>query len=319
MDTRNMANPTIRTANGEAEPVKPTSSARVKATLLEGATFATETTKSPHRFTAFAFRPTDSCDSLTETTAVPPPTLAGMSDRRIGYVSTIVKTRSLGVKGGGSGGRRHVSGASPARLRCRLPGGSGGPWAALTGQGRSSAHGKRAAGRPFVKEQAEGDAVGEGAVDPGGLAHGALQDEAGPDGGGDHRVVVGQGSDLDPVQAADREAVMAQHSDDVGAQVPAAEGRAQHEPDLRVAVVQVDAGHHGLPGQVRGGQLDDGEPDDGITILGLPVRRVGGSGRDRQPRPARGSHPGLDVGQEFGLEGLDVGVGGGTQSGPLSA
>src|SRR5580704_6705036 len=106
MDARNIANPTIRTASGEAEPVKPTSRASVKATLLDGATFATETTKSPHRFTAFAFRPTDSCDSLTETTAVPPPTLARMSDRRIGCVSTIVKTRSLGVKVGRDGGCR---------------------------------------------------------------------------------------------------------------------------------------------------------------------------------------------------------------------
>jgi hypothetical protein len=132
-------------------------------------------------------------------------------------------------------------------------------------------------------------------------------------------VVVGQGGDLDPVQAADREAVVAQDSDDVGAQVSAAAGRPQHEPDLRVAVVQVDAGHHGLPGQLRGGQLDDGEPHDGITILDLPVRRVGGSGRDRQPGPAGGAHPGLDVGQEFGLEDLEVSLGEGAQPDQLSA
>src|SRR5579859_4247688 len=100
MEARNIANPTIRTASGEAEPVKPTSRARVKATLLDGATLAIETTKSPHRFTAFAFRPTGSCDSLTETTAVPPSTLARMSDRQIGYVSTIVKSRQVGVKVG---------------------------------------------------------------------------------------------------------------------------------------------------------------------------------------------------------------------------
>src|SRR5579863_2271888 len=103
MEARNIANPAIRTASGEAEPVKPTSRARVKATLLDGATLAIETTKSPHRFTAFAFRPTGSCDSLTETTAVPPPTLARMSDRQIGYVSTIVKRRQVGVEGGGAG------------------------------------------------------------------------------------------------------------------------------------------------------------------------------------------------------------------------
>src|SRR5579871_6583015 len=100
MEARNIANPTIRTASGEAEPVKPTSRARVKATLLDGATLAIETTKSPHRVTAFAFRPTGSCDSLTETTAVPPPTLARTSDRQIGYVSTIVKSRQVGVKVG---------------------------------------------------------------------------------------------------------------------------------------------------------------------------------------------------------------------------
>jgi hypothetical protein len=102
--------------------------------------------------------------------------------------------------------------------------------------------------RPFVNEQAEHHAVGEAAVEPGGFAHGAFQDEAGPDGGGDHRVVVGQGGDLDPVQAADREAVVAQHAHDVGAQVAPAAGRPEHESDLRVAVVQVDAGYHGLPG-----------------------------------------------------------------------
>src|SRR5579872_2978149 len=103
MEARNIANPTIRTASGEAEPVKPTSRARVKATLLDGATFAIETTKSPHRFTAFAFRPTGSCDSLTETTAVSPPTLTGMSDRQIGCVSTIVKSWLSSVKVGGGG------------------------------------------------------------------------------------------------------------------------------------------------------------------------------------------------------------------------
>jgi hypothetical protein len=132
-------------------------------------------------------------------------------------------------------------------------------------------------------------------------------------------VVVSERGDLDAVQAADREPVVAQHTNDVGAKVPAAEGRAQHEPDLRVAVVQVDAGHHGFPGQLLGGQVDDREPDHGISVLDLPVRGIGGSGRDRQPGSAGGAHPGLDVGQEFGLEDLDVSVGEGTQPGQLSA
>jgi hypothetical protein len=132
-------------------------------------------------------------------------------------------------------------------------------------------------------------------------------------------VVVGQRGDLDPVQAADREAVVAQDADDIGAQVPPAAGRPEHEPDLRVAVVQVDAGHHGLPGQVPGGQLDHRKADHRRAVLGLPVRRVGGPGRDRHPGPPRGTHPGLDVGQQLGLEDLDVSVGEGTQPGQLSA
>jgi len=132
-------------------------------------------------------------------------------------------------------------------------------------------------------------------------------------------VVVGQRGDLQPVQPADREPVVAQHPDDVGAQMPPAEGRPEHEPDLRVAVVQVDAGDHGLAGQVSGGQLDDGEADHGITVLGLPVRRVGGTGRHRQPGTAGGADPGLDVGQQLGLEDLDVTVVVGTQPGQLSA
>src|SRR5579859_5569504 len=119
MEARNIANPTIRTASGEAEPVKPTSRARVKATLLDGATLAIETTKSPHRFTAFAFRPTGSCDSLTETTAVPPPTLARTSDRQIGYVSTIVKSRQVGVK---VGYERARGGTGPAGAASRRRG-----------------------------------------------------------------------------------------------------------------------------------------------------------------------------------------------------
>jgi hypothetical protein len=132
-------------------------------------------------------------------------------------------------------------------------------------------------------------------------------------------VVVGERGDLDPVQAADREPVVAQHADDIGAQVPPAEGRPEHEPDLRVAVVQVDAGHHRLAGQVPGGQFDDRETDDGVTVLGLPVWGVGGAGRYRQPGAAGGAYPGVDVGQEFGLEDLDVSVGEGTQPGQLSA
>jgi len=132
-------------------------------------------------------------------------------------------------------------------------------------------------------------------------------------------VVVGQRGDLQPMQSADREPVAAQHPDDVGAQMPPAEGRPQHEPDLRLAVVQVDAGHHRLAGQVPAGQLDDGEPDDGVMVLGLPVRGVGGAGRHRQPRATGGADTGLDVGEQLGLEDLDVSVGLGAQPGQLSA
>jgi hypothetical protein len=53
-----MAMPVTRTASGETWPAKETSRARVYATLLEGATFAIETTKSPHKLTAFSLKPT---------------------------------------------------------------------------------------------------------------------------------------------------------------------------------------------------------------------------------------------------------------------
>jgi hypothetical protein len=53
-----MATPVTRTASGETWPAKETSKASVYATLLDGATFAMETTKSPHKLTAFALKPT---------------------------------------------------------------------------------------------------------------------------------------------------------------------------------------------------------------------------------------------------------------------
>src|SRR6478672_8714648 len=81
IDTRNIAMPTMRTASGELNPVKPTSSARVKATLLDGATFAIETTKSPQRLTAFAFRPTVSWESVTAATEIPPCAGSSSGDR----------------------------------------------------------------------------------------------------------------------------------------------------------------------------------------------------------------------------------------------
>jgi hypothetical protein len=132
-------------------------------------------------------------------------------------------------------------------------------------------------------------------------------------------VVVGQGGDLDPVQAADHEAVVAQDLDDVGAQMPATTGREQDQADLRVAVVQVDSEEYGLAGQVAGGQLDHGKADHSAMVLGLPVRRAGGAGRHRHPGTAGGAGSGVDVGEEFGLEGLDIAVGLGPQPGQLSA
>src|SRR6266480_817565 len=81
IDTRNIAMPTMRTASGELNPVKATSSASVKATLLDGATFAIETTKSPQRLTAFAFRPTVSWDSVTAATETLPAPARHSRDR----------------------------------------------------------------------------------------------------------------------------------------------------------------------------------------------------------------------------------------------
>ena len=91
--------------------------------------------------------------------------------------------------------------------------------------------------------------------------------EAGPDGGADHGVVVGQGVDLQPVQAADGEAVAAQHADDVGAQVLPAERRPQGEPEVRVAVVQVDGPWpQGMARQLPGGQFD-GEKRNRLAMV----------------------------------------------------
>jgi hypothetical protein len=74
-----------------------------------------------------------------------------------------------------------------------------------------------------------------------------------------------------------------------------------------------------IAGQVGGGQLDHGKPDHLGPVLSLPVRRVGSAGSHRQPGAAGGSDPGFDVGEQFGLEDLDVSVGVGAQPGQLSA
>src|SRR5580658_9264392 len=58
MAQKNMPTPVTRTASGDTCPANATSRAKVYATLLDGATLAIETTKSPHRPTAFSFRPT---------------------------------------------------------------------------------------------------------------------------------------------------------------------------------------------------------------------------------------------------------------------
>ena len=118
----------------------------------------------------------------------------------------------------------------------------------------------------------------EASVDPGRVTYGALGGEAGADGGADHGVIVGEGVDLQPVQAADGEAVAAQHRNDVGAQVLPAERRRHGDPYVRAAVVQVDGPQQRLARQFPGGQLDDGERDHLAVITAggrSPVGRVG--------------------------------------------
>jgi hypothetical protein len=80
------------------------------------------------------------------------------------------------------------------------------------------------AGSPFGGELAEDDLVGELSVDPCGLAQGALEHEPGALGRRDHRRVVGEGFELQPVQSEDHEPVAAQHAEQVGGQAAAAEG-----------------------------------------------------------------------------------------------
>jgi len=178
---------------------------------------------------------------------------------------------------------------------------------------------------PFARQLAEDDLVREVPVDPGRAAEGALRHEPGPGRRGNHRVVVGQGLDLQPVQAADGEAVAAQHADDVGAQVLPAERGKQGDPEVRDAVVQVHGPQEGLAGQFPGGQLDHGELDipadvavAAVVVTGA-ARPPGRPGRHRPPGAVVAAHPRLDVVHEFGLEDRDVTVLLGAQPDQLSA
>ena len=89
-----------------------------------------------------------------------------------------------------------------------------------------------------------------------------------------------------------------------------AERRPQGDPEVRVAVVQVDAPQQRLARQLPSGQLDRGEHDHLAIRRGSPAPGRA-SRRSRALPAARGGrrpHPRLDVVQEFGLEDLDVTV-----------
>jgi hypothetical protein len=103
----------------------------------------------------------------------------------------------------------------------------------------------------------------------------ALEREPGPFGTPDHRRVAGQRVDLQPVQAADGEAELAQRQDHVAAQAAPAERRPQRQAEVRRTVVQVDGPQQGRARQVAVGQFDHGE--QGEIVAGV-TDRVGRRG-----------------------------------------
>ena len=74
----------------------------------------------------------------------------------------------------------------------------------------SGARGELSRGMPFVGEQPEDSFVQPLATHPGVLPQGAFTNEAGRFGGPDHRLVVRERLDADPMQSADPETVVAQ-------------------------------------------------------------------------------------------------------------
>src|SRR5580693_10588668 len=93
----------------------------------------------------------------------------------------------------------------------------------------AQAHVPVSAAAPVGRQQAKDHLVGEFPAYPRRLAEPALGHEPGPLGGPDHRRVAGQGIDLQPVQAADAEAVLTQRQDYVCAQAAAPERGPQRQ------------------------------------------------------------------------------------------
>lgn len=124
-------------------------------------------------------------------------------------------------------------------------------------------------GLPLRGQQPEQHLVDELAQYPGRGAQHALPDETVALRGAQHRVVVRQGLDLQPPQAAYHEAVVAQDPDHVGAVALAARGGEQPQTQVRGPVVVVDAPH---PGPADEGAVVEPDHGEGNTILGLVVR-----------------------------------------------
>src|SRR5581483_1585403 len=94
---------------------------------------------------------------------------------------------------------------------------------------------------PLGAQQSEDDLVQELPVYPRCTTQRAFEYESGPCRRLDHRCVIGQGLKLQPMQTAHAEAVLAEHSHDIGSQAVTAKGRAQREAEVSRPVVQVDA------------------------------------------------------------------------------